>query len=116
MMTGLVNADLEPRLLLTVRAASGQRHEVEAVIDTGFNDFLTLPPALILGRHALYPRHVKGQKQVSDEHRPSRNAREQEDALRERFAELGESALAFLEGLFRSHRQRSSRVCRPGRL
>ncbi|MGH7171154.1 MAG: IS21 family transposase [Gemmataceae bacterium] len=57
-----------------------------------------------VGRHALYPRHVKGQKQVSDEHRPSRNAREQEDALRERFAELGESAMAFLEGLLRSHR------------
>lgn len=47
MMTGRVNADLEPRLLLTVRAASGQPHEVEVVIDTGFNGFLTLPPAQI---------------------------------------------------------------------
>lgn len=57
-----------------------------------------------VGRHALVARHLKGQRQVSDEHRPSRNAREQEDALRDRFAELGESAVAFLEGLLRSHR------------
>ena len=47
MMTGLVSSDLEPRLLLTVRAASGQPQQVEAVVDTGFNGFLTLPPALI---------------------------------------------------------------------
>jgi len=47
MMTGLVNADLEPRLLLTVRAASGEMHQVEMVIDTGFNGFLTLPPTLV---------------------------------------------------------------------
>jgi clan AA aspartic protease len=47
MMTGLVNADLEPRMLLTIRAAGGQPHEVEVVIDSGFNGFLTLPPALI---------------------------------------------------------------------
>ena len=47
MMTGRVNADLEPLLRLTVHDAGGQPHEVEAVIDTGFNGFLTLPPALI---------------------------------------------------------------------
>src|SRR5437016_11400998 len=47
MMTGIVNADLEPLLRLTVRDAGSQPHDVEAVIDTGFNGFLTLPPALI---------------------------------------------------------------------
>jgi clan AA aspartic protease len=47
MMTGTVNADLEPLLRLAVRDAGGQPHDVEAVIDTGFNGFLTLPPALI---------------------------------------------------------------------
>ena len=47
MMTGLVNADFEPRLVLTVHAAGGQPNQVDAVIDTGFNGFLTLPPALI---------------------------------------------------------------------
>jgi clan AA aspartic protease len=47
MMTGAVNADLEPLLRLTVRDAGGQPQDVEVVIDTGFNGFLTLPPALI---------------------------------------------------------------------
>jgi clan AA aspartic protease len=47
MMTGRVNADLEPRLRLTVRDAGGQPHDVEVVIDTGFNCFVTLPSALI---------------------------------------------------------------------
>ena len=47
MMTGTVNADLEPVLRLTVREAGGPSHDVEAVLDTGFNGFLTLPPILI---------------------------------------------------------------------
>jgi clan AA aspartic protease len=47
MMTGIVNADLEALLRLSVRDAGGHPHEVEAVIDTGFNGFLTLPPALV---------------------------------------------------------------------
>ena len=46
-MTGTVNADLEALLRVTVRDAGGQPKDVEAVIDTGFNGFLTLPPALI---------------------------------------------------------------------
>lgn len=47
MITGIVDADLEPLILLHVREAGGQPQGVEAVIDTGFNGFLTLPPALI---------------------------------------------------------------------
>ena len=47
MLTGAVNADLEALLRLTVRDAAGQPHDVEAVIDTGFNGFLTLPPPLV---------------------------------------------------------------------
>jgi predicted aspartyl protease len=47
MMTGAVNADLEALLLLTVHGGGGPSREVETVIDTGFNGFLTLPPALI---------------------------------------------------------------------
>jgi hypothetical protein len=47
MMTGVVNADLEPLLRLTVRDAGSRPHDVEVVIDTGFNGFLTLPPTLI---------------------------------------------------------------------
>jgi clan AA aspartic protease len=47
MMTGTVNADLEALLRLVVRDGLDQPHVVEAVLDTGFNGFLTLPPPLI---------------------------------------------------------------------
>ena len=47
MMTGTVNADLEPLLRLTVLDGGGQPHGLEAVVDTGFNGFLTLPRAVI---------------------------------------------------------------------
>jgi clan AA aspartic protease len=47
MMSGTVNADLEARLRLTVRDSGGKPQDVDAVIDTGFNGFLTLPPGLI---------------------------------------------------------------------
>ncbi|MBA2450995.1 MAG: hypothetical protein H0V51_23525 [Chloroflexi bacterium] len=43
----MVNAALEATIRLTVEGASGQAHEVEAVVDTGFSGFLTLPPTLI---------------------------------------------------------------------
>src|SRR5262249_46140519 len=47
MMTGSVNANLEPMLKLRVRDSAGKFSDVEAVVDTGFNGFLTLPPTLI---------------------------------------------------------------------
>ena len=37
----------EPLLRLTVRDTVGQPIDVEGVIDTGFNGFVTLPPGLI---------------------------------------------------------------------
>jgi clan AA aspartic protease len=48
-MTGIVNADLAAVLTLRVLDASGHPHDVDAVIDTGFNGYLTLPPALAAG-------------------------------------------------------------------
>jgi clan AA aspartic protease len=44
---GTVSPFREAILLLTVRGPSGQEEQVDAVIDTGFSDFLTLPPNLI---------------------------------------------------------------------
>jgi clan AA aspartic protease len=38
---------LEAILRVTVLDAGGTAHNVEGVIDTGFNRFLTLPPAMI---------------------------------------------------------------------
>lgn len=47
MIAGRVNAFCEAVVRLSVRSFSGVDHEVEAVIDTGYNGFLTLPPDLI---------------------------------------------------------------------
>lgn len=47
MISGVVNAHAEATIRLPVRAADGREQEIEAVLDTGFNGSLTLPPALI---------------------------------------------------------------------
>lgn len=47
MITGTVNADYEAVIRLHVQGSTGHAHEVEAIIDTGFNGFLTLPSALV---------------------------------------------------------------------
>ena len=46
MIEGVVNANYEAGIILPVLGPSGQTREVEAVIDTGYNGTLTLPPAL----------------------------------------------------------------------
>ena len=47
MITGIVTVVREAVISLTVRGPNGQEQEIEAVIDTGFDGSLTLPPALI---------------------------------------------------------------------
>ena len=47
MIEGVVNTNYEPVISLSVQGPSGQEREIEAVVDTGFNGFLTLPPALV---------------------------------------------------------------------
>ncbi len=47
MITGTINADREATIRLMVRGPGGQEQEIEAVIDTGFNGFLTLPPTVV---------------------------------------------------------------------
>ncbi|HET6575661.1 MAG TPA: hypothetical protein VFG68_18825 [Fimbriiglobus sp.] len=47
MITGSVNAVLEPIVSLTIHDAGGHPYQVDVVIDTAFNDELTLPPAVI---------------------------------------------------------------------
>ncbi len=47
MIEGVVNAAYEPVITLALQGPLGQSREVEAVVDTGFNGFLTLPTALV---------------------------------------------------------------------
>jgi clan AA aspartic protease len=47
MITGIVNDELEATIRLTVRGPSGRICRVDAVIDSGFDGLLSLPPALI---------------------------------------------------------------------
>ena len=47
MIEGVVNAAHEAVVTIPVQGPAGQSREVEAVVDTGFNRFLTLPPALV---------------------------------------------------------------------
>lgn len=48
MITGFVTADREAIIRLTVRGPAGQHQQVEAVIDTGFDGWLSLPTTLIV--------------------------------------------------------------------
>lgn len=47
MIKGQVNAHREALVPLPLRGPQGEEHAIEAVIDTGYNGFLTLPPNLI---------------------------------------------------------------------
>ena len=48
MIIGTVNPDREATICLPVRGQDQREQEIDAVIDTGFNGFLTLPPAVIV--------------------------------------------------------------------
>ncbi len=47
MIEGFVNANYEPVITLSLQGPSGKARDIEAVVDTGFNGFLTLPPLLV---------------------------------------------------------------------
>lgn len=48
MITGIVTVAREAVVSLSVRGPNGQEQEIEAVIDTGFDGYLTLPLPLII--------------------------------------------------------------------
>ena len=54
MIQGVVNAALEAVVTLTVQGPAGQSQEIEAVIDTGFSGYLTLPTALVRELELFY--------------------------------------------------------------
>jgi clan AA aspartic protease len=47
MIRGIVNANREAIVHLVMRGPVGQRQRIKMVVDTGFNSWLSLPPALI---------------------------------------------------------------------
>jgi len=47
MIKGIVTFQLEPLIRLTVLGERGKRINIEAVVDTGFNGDLSLPPDVI---------------------------------------------------------------------
>ena len=47
MITGQITANREAVVKLEIRSTQGTSAEVEFVLDTGFSEFLTLPPTLI---------------------------------------------------------------------
>ena len=47
MIEGVVNDAYEAVIALTLQGSAGQTREIEAVVDAGFNGFLTLPPGLV---------------------------------------------------------------------
>ncbi len=57
-----------------------------------------------IAQHRLLPRQVSGQKQLDPAHQAPRSQQVQVEHLRQRFGELGEVALRFLEGLLRRQR------------
>jgi len=57
-----------------------------------------------IARHRLLPRQVSGQTQLDPAHQPPRNQQVQVEHLQQRFGELGEVAVRFLEGLLRRQR------------
>lgn len=46
-MIGLVNSKREAMIWITLCAPQGERREIEALIDTGYSSYLTLPGSLI---------------------------------------------------------------------
>ncbi|RCJ21752.1 aspartyl protease [Nostoc sp. ATCC 43529] len=46
-MAGIVNADLEPIISISICGSSGKIYTQDAIVDTGFNGWLSLPPDFI---------------------------------------------------------------------
>ena len=56
MITGVVTNDRQAVIHLTARGPAGQEQEIEAIIDTGFDGWLSLPSSLVAGLGLVWHR------------------------------------------------------------
>ncbi|MBD2603317.1 clan AA aspartic protease [Scytonema hofmannii FACHB-248] len=56
MIAGIVNGDFEPIILLSICSVTGQIYTQDAIVDTGFNGWLSLPPSLIAELGLIWKR------------------------------------------------------------
>jgi clan AA aspartic protease len=56
MITGVVNVEFEPIIPLSIRRADGTILKQDAIVDTGFNGWLSLPPDLITQLNLTWKR------------------------------------------------------------
>ncbi len=56
MITGTINADFEAVISLSLCSSSGTVYTQDAIIDTGFNGWLSLPPDLIANLNLRWKR------------------------------------------------------------
>jgi len=64
MITGLVNAEFDPIIPLSIRSADGQVFMQDAIVDTGFNGWLSLPPDAIAQLNLKWKR--RGRAMLGD--------------------------------------------------
>jgi len=64
MITGVVNAEFEPIIPLSIRRSDGQIFPQDAIVDTGFNGWLSLPPDLITQLNLRWKR--RGRAMLGD--------------------------------------------------
>jgi clan AA aspartic protease len=56
MITGFVNVEFEPIVPLSIRRTDGKIFTQDAIVDTGFNGWLSLPPDLITQLNLTWKR------------------------------------------------------------
>ena len=64
MITGVVTDDRQAVIHVTVRGPAGQTQEIEAIIDTGFDGWLSLPPSLVVRLGLVW--HRRGRALLAD--------------------------------------------------
>jgi clan AA aspartic protease len=56
MIRGVINPEFEPIIPLSIRRADGKIFTQDAIVDTGFNGWLSLPPDLIVALNLSWKR------------------------------------------------------------